>query len=159
MISASIRQAYDSLQQRERYFVSAGGVFILIAVIYWVLMPFTDRHNQLIDQQTTLQADLSWLHDQTAIVPRLVNSCSGRHLNAGSDTDIITKLVRRTQLRLDKITETGRGISLRVNGPDANRMIRLAHQISCEGFTVQTITINDSASGVYTAALEVQRVN
>jgi hypothetical protein len=60
------------------------------------------------------------------------------------------------------VNETGRGISLRVNGPDANRLMRLVHQISCEGFSVQSINISASAApgaAVYTGAMEVQRVN
>lgn len=158
----TIGQAYENLQPRERLFISAGGLFALAAVIYLALVPFAEKHSELIEQQSKLQADLKWLHDQGAIVPRLVNSCSVRELNAGRDTDVITKLVRRAQLRLDKVNETGRGISLRVNGPDANRLMRLVHQISCEGFSVQSINISASAAqgaAVYTGAMEVQRVN
>ena len=158
----TVGQAYESLQPRERLFISAGGLFALVTVIYLALVPFAEKHSELIEQHSKLQADLKWLHDQAAIVPRLVNSCSGRELNIGRDTDVITKLVRRAQLRLDKVTETGRGISLRVNGPDANRLMRLVHQISCEGFSVQSINISASAApgaAVYTGAMEVQRVN
>lgn len=158
----TIGQAYENLQPRERLFISAGGLFALVAVIYLTLAPFAEKHSELIEQQSKLQADLKWLHDQAAIVPRLANSCSGRELNVGRDTDVITKLVRRAQLRLDKVNETGRGISLRVNGPDANRLMRLVHQISCEGFSVQSINISASAAQgaeAYTGAMEVQRVN
>lgn len=158
----TIGQAYENLQPRERIFIGVGGLFALIAVIYLTLVPFAEKRSELIEQQSKLQADLKWLHDQAAIVPRLVNSCSGRELNVGRDTDVITKLVRRAQLRLDKVNETSRGISLRVNGPDANRLMRLVHQISCEGFSVQSINISASAApgaAVYTGAMEVQRAN
>ena len=158
----TVAQAFENLQPRERYFIGAGGLLVMTAVIYLALSPLADKHSQLVDQQSQLQADLEWLHDQAAIVPRLVNSCSGRELNVGRDTEVITKLVRRAQLRLDKVTETGRGISLRVNGPDANRLMRLVHQISCEGFSVQSIDISANAvqgAEAFSGAMEVQRVN
>lgn len=158
----TVAQAFENLQPRERYFIGAGGLLVLTVVIYLALSPLADKHSQLVDQQSQLQADLEWLHDQAAIVPRLVNSCSGRELNVGRDTEVITKLVRRAQLRLDKVTETGRGISLRVNGPDANRLMRLVHQISCEGFSVQSIDISANVvqgAEAFSGAMEVQRVN
>ncbi|MDG2501139.1 MAG: type II secretion system protein GspM [Porticoccaceae bacterium] len=158
----TVAQAFENLQLRERYFIGVGGLLVLTAVIYLSLSPLADKHTQLVDQQSQLQADLEWLHDQAAIVPRLVNSCSGRELNVGRDTEVITKLVRRAQLRLDKVTETGRGISLRVNGSDANRLMRLVHQISCEGFSVQSIDISANVvqgAEAFSGAMEVQRVN
>ena len=60
----TIGQAYENLQPRERLFISVGGLFALTAVIYLALVPFAEKHSELIEQQSKLQADLKWLHDQ-----------------------------------------------------------------------------------------------
>lgn len=170
MNSRDIQQAFGNLQPREKYFVSAGGVLVVMAAIYLAFLPLSEKHSQLADQHSRLQADLIWLQAQAATVPRLVNSCSGRELSAGMDIEVIRKLIRRSQLRLDKISETASGLSLRFNGADANRMMRLAHQISCEGFAVLSFEFRAEANdvqavgssalaGTYVGTMEVQPVN
>lgn len=160
-----LQQTYDGLQQRERYVLAAGGVLIIIAALYLAFMPLLDRHSEIEGQHRQLQANLTWLQDQAAIVPRLLNSCSGRELAAGKDKDIISTLVRRSQLRLVSITEAAKGISLNFNGTDANRMMRLAHQIGCEGFSIQRFEVSaagqagETRPSEFAGVMEVQRVN
>ncbi|MDB4076960.1 type II secretion system protein M [Porticoccaceae bacterium] len=171
MNSQTIQQAFRDLQPREKYFVSAGAVLVVIAAIYLAFLPLSEKHSQLADQHSRLQADLTWLQAQAATVPRLVNSCSGRELSAGMDRDVITRLLKRSQLRVDQVSETASGIALRFNGSDANRMVRLAHQITCEGFAVLSFEFSAKAkdskavgsssalADTYVGVMEVQRVN
>jgi len=171
MNSRTIQQAFENLQPREKYFVGAGAVLVVIAAIYLAFLPLSEKHSQLAGQHSKLQADLTWLQAQASTVPRLVNSCSGRGLSVGMDRDVITKLVKHSQLRVDNVSETASGIALRFNGSDANRMVRLAHQITCEGFAVlsfefsaktkdsKTVGSSSALAGNYVGMMEVQRVN
>ena len=70
-------------------------------------------------------------------------------------------MVRRSQLRLVNINENAERIYLRFNGPNANQMVRLAHQIGCEGFLLRSfeVSISDDQTGAYLGVMEVQRVN
>ena len=156
----TIQLAYNGLQPREKYFISVGALLLIVALLYLVLTPLVDRHNELENQRDQLQADINWLQKQAPVLPRLVNSCSGRALDSGSDKDTITTVVRRSQLRLVNISEDAEVISLRFNGTNANRITRLAHQIGCEGFLVQSFEVSAAADqAAYQGVMEVQRVN
>ena len=155
-----LRDSMGNLQPRERVFVSVGAALVVLAAIYVALLPQWQAHSALADQQARLQADILWLQDQRDVVLRLANGCSAS-ADARPDSERLTRLVRRNQLKLSKISETSRGYTLRFGGADANRMVRLAYQIACEGFVVQSFKIDQSiAEGeALSALMEVHSID
>ncbi len=156
----SLQATFSNLQDREKRFVLGGGVLILAGLIYLAVLPQWDRHSQLVQQQVDLQADMQWLQDQRAVLSRLVNSCSSKGATA-KGKDVLTRLVRRNQLRLDNLRATSDGFKMGFSGSDANRIVRLAHQVACEGYLVSGLEISKSTvdAGTLVADMEVQKVD
>jgi hypothetical protein len=168
-----LRDSMDSLQPRERVFVSVGAVLVVLAAIYVALLPQWQAHSALTVQQAQLQADVDWLQGQRDVVLRLANGCSAGAVSANSGSrgdsradsrqgsERLTRLVRRNQLKLAKISETSRGYNLRFGGADGNRMMRLAYQIACEGFVVQSFEITQSTveGEALSALMEVHSID
>lgn len=149
------------LQAREKLFVSVGAAVVLIALIYLALGPQLNRNTDLAGQQSDLQADLLWLQQQQSVVSRLTNSCSSSTASAQPAKDLLTRLIRRNQLRLQNLREVGDGMVLSFSASDANRIVRIAHQIACQGFTVGSmqVTASTAESNLWDATLEVSYVN
>ena len=57
--------------------------------------------------------------------------------------------------------EVGDGVVLSLTSSDANRVVRIAHQIACRGFVVDSIQVTGSATetNLWDATLEVSYVN
>lgn len=173
-IFIGISSWFATLQPREKVIVSAGAGILLLAAIYTMLLPGMERSSELQQRYQTLQADLQWLRDQSATVSRLGNSCVDKRISSASHSDVITRTVRRNQLKLLNLAEQGSmKYQLSIEGGNANRILQLAHQLACQGFTIQNLQIsaesgaeegsqepNSSASAGrnVTAQLEVQHV-
>lgn len=155
-----LQSAFSNLQEREKLFVLGGGLLILAGIIYLAILPQWDRHTQLVEQKNDLQADMQWLQDQRAVLIRLVNSCSSSSAS-GNGQEVLTRLVRRNQLRLDSLRATGSGFRVGLSGSDANRIVRLAHQIACEGYAVSYLEVSKPTedTGTLVANMEVQKVD
>ena len=158
---ANLQEKFNGLQEREKLVVSAGATVVLLALIYMVLSPQLDRHRDLTQQQADLQADMMWLQDQRAVVSQLTNSCSQTDTSTDSATEVLTRLIRRNQLRLQNLREVSGGFELRVFSSDANRIVRLAHQIACEGFVVDgmEVSLSSTERNQWDASMEVRHVN
>ena len=157
----NLQDKFADLQERERLFVCAGAALLLMALLYITLLPQLDRNSDLAGQQKQLQADMLWLQQQQAVVSRLTNSCSASRASAEPAKDLLTRLIRRNQLRLKNLHEVGDGVVLSLTSSDANRVVRIAHQIACRGFVVDSIQVTGSATetNLWDATLEVSYVN
>ncbi len=136
-----LQDGFADLQPRERLFVSAGALLILSAMLYLALLPQWQEYDELSAQQSQLQSDLQWLHEQREVVARLSNSCPLSVRSKGSRTKMLTRLLRRNQLKLIDMREAGNAISLSFTGTDANEMLQLAYEIACDGFVVNSFEI------------------
>jgi hypothetical protein len=78
----------------------------------------------------------------------------------GTPRKILARLVRRNQLKLDSIEEASGSFSLEFSGSDANSIVRVVHEIACDGYLVQSLQIIKSADDakLLIANLEVQLV-
>jgi hypothetical protein len=74
---------------------------------------------------------------------------------------VLTRLIRRNQLRLKNLREVGDGMVLSFTSSDANRVVRIAHQIACQGFVVDSMQVSGSATetNLWDATMEVSYVN
>jgi type II secretory pathway component PulM len=136
-----LQDVFALLQPREQLFGSAGAIVIVAAMLYLTLLPQWSKYNDLAAQQSQLQSDLQWLHQQREVVARLSNSCPLSALSKGSKTKTLTRLLRRNQLRLIDTRETSSAISFSFTGTDANKIMRLAHEIACDGFVIERFEI------------------
>lgn len=157
----NMQDKFASLQQREKLFICVGAAAVLAALLFTLLVPQLDRNSDLARQQTELQADRLWLQQQQAVVSRLTNSCSSSKLSAQPVKDVLTRLIRRNQLRLKNLREVGDGMVLSFTSSDANRVVRIAHQIACQGFVVDSMQVSGSATetNLWDATMEVSYVN
>ena len=165
---------FAALQPREKVIVSAGAAIVLLAAIYTMLLPGMEKSAELQQRYQTLQADLQWLRDQSATASRLGNSCVEKRISRASHSDVITRTVRRNQLKLLNLSEQGSmKYQLSIEGANANRILQLAHQLACQGLTIRNLQITAesdaeesgretnspaSARKNITAQLEVQHV-
>jgi len=158
---ARVQDKFASLQQREKLFVCGGAAAVLLALLYTALIPQLDRNTDLAHQQKQLQADILWLQQQQAVVSRLTNSCSSSTASVESARDLLTKLIRRNQLRLKNLREVGDDLVLSFSSSDDNRTVRIAHQIACQGFVVDSIQVTEGANqpNLWDVSMEVSYVN
>ena len=145
----------NGLQSRERQLLLMGLVLFFFTTIYVVLAPLMTKHDQLVGQSNQLKSDLQWLQQQSLVVSRLANGCGNREVQQDSGRDNLTKLVRRNQLRLSQIRDLNNGFELRFSGADANRILRLSHQVACAGFNVQSLKIERSSHELFEGSMEV----
>ena len=136
-----LQDAFADLQPRERLFVNVAAILIVAAMLYLILLPQWEKYNELSAQQSQLHSDLQWLHQQRDLIARLGNSCPLSVVSKGSKTKRLTRLLRRNQLKLIDMREANNAISLSFTGTDANEMVRLAHEIACDGFVVESFEI------------------
>ena len=157
---ATMQDSLSRLQPREKLFLSAGIIVVAVALTYLTVLPFWDKHNLLSAQHSQLQADLQWLHQQREVVSRLSNNCSVKLVSDGAPRKILPRLVRRNQLKLDSIQQASDSFSLEFSGSDANSIVRVAHEIACDGYLVKSLKITKSADDakLLIANLEVQLV-
>ncbi|MFT4652147.1 MAG: type II secretory pathway component PulM [Porticoccaceae bacterium] len=151
----SLRGRLNGLQPRERQLLLMGLVLLFFTAIYVALTPITTKHNQLISQSNRLESDLQWLQQQSAVVSRLANGCGNQGVQQDSGQDSLTKLVRRNQLRLSQIRDLNNGFELRFSGADANRILRLTHQVACSGFNVQSLKVERTSLEILEGSMEV----
>jgi type II secretory pathway component PulM len=148
-------------QPRERVILSAGAVFVFIALVYLALLPSIERSTELQERHQILQADLQWLGEQSASISRLSNSCVDKTIKTGAAIDVINRLIRRNQIKLSNIAERAQGkYVLNLETANANRLLQLAHQLACQGLTTNTLDISRSESNesTYVVRMEVQHV-
>ncbi|MGB2259626.1 MAG: type II secretion system protein GspM [Porticoccaceae bacterium] len=155
-----LQDGFADLQPREQLFVSVGAISIVAAMLYLSLLPQWEKYNQLSAQQSQLQSDLQWLHQQRQVVARLSNSCPLSVVSNGSKTKMLNRLLRRNQLKLIDMREASSTIGFSFTGTDANEMLRLAHEIACDGLVVESFEIVKSPedSNRLAAMMEVSSV-
>ena len=157
---ATMQDSWSQLQPREKLFLRAGVIVSVAALVYLTVLPLWDKHSTLSAQHSQLQADLQWLHQQREVVSRLSNNCSVKLVSDGAPRKILPRLVRRNQLKLDSIQQASDSFSLEFSGSDANSIVRVVHEIACDGYLVQSLQIIKSADDakLLIANLEVQLV-
>ena len=158
---ATITDFFDGLQAREKLFVVIGAVAVIIILTVQFLFPMWDNYDQLSAQKNSLESDYNWLQEQRDSVVRLANNCPLFREQTGTDKSILTQLIRRNQLQVKTVNETSKGFSIAIAGGESNRFLKLAHQIACRGFTVNSIAISTEADNLAAleATMEVSRAN
>ena len=153
---------FADLQPRERLIISLGGAVLIVAAIYMALLPAMEKNAELESRYQTLADDMQWLREQSQVVSRLKNSCSGQALQSGKPKDIISRTARRNQMKvLGMLQDDPATYSLTVSGSTPNRILLLVHQLGCQGLALETLSITpaDDEKLGYIADIEVGYVD
>jgi type II secretory pathway component PulM len=153
---------FADLQPRERLIMAVGAGLLILAAIYMSLLPAMQKNIELEQRHKSLSADIQWLREQGQVVSRLNSSCAGKTIQNGKKQEVITRIVRRNQLKLLGFEQKDSSLlSFTVSGSSPNRILQLIHQLTCQGLTLEALDINSSAGAkvIYVAAIEVINVD
>ena len=153
---------FADLQPRERLIITLGGAVLVVSAVYVALLPSMEKNAELESRYETLAVDMQWLREQSQVVSRLKNSCSGQTLQTGKIKEAINRIARRNQLKvLDLLQEDTAAFSLTVSGMRPNSMLQLVHQLACQGLALKTFNISaaDDEKVGYIADIEVGYVD
>lgn len=153
---------FADLQSRERVLIGIGGALIVVAGIYMALLPAMQKNVELEERYQVLSIDIQWLREQSDVVGRLNNSCSNQVVENGKERDVITRMVRRNQLKLINLDENQTdGYLMVVSGVSANRVLQLTYQLACQGLALSMLDIEstDKLGEGYRATIEVKHVD
>ena len=150
-----LRSTFDGLESREKQLASGGVIILIVTAVFALISPMMAKHSELSEQAEQLNADLQWLEQQREVVVRLKNGCASRDIDRSSDRDKLTKLVRRSQLRFNSLQNNNGTQRLVFSGSDANRVMHLAHQVACAGYTVKALDVTRSSVTELKGSMEV----
>lgn len=153
---------FADLQPRERLIIAIGAVLVIVAAIYMSLLPAMQKNVELEQRHKTLSADIQWLREQSELVSSLNSNCSGKAFQSDDKKEVITRIVRRTQLKLLALKQEDSPLySLTVSGNSSNRVLQLIHKLTCQGLSLETLEVISSAEAKvgYIANIEVTNVD
>jgi type II secretory pathway component PulM len=160
-MSNNLGSWFSGLQPRERLIIKVGAGLLAIAAIYMALLPAMQKNTELEQRYKRLSEDIQWLREQSEVVRRLNSNCAGQAIQSGKKKDVITRIVRRNQLKLLGFEQGDTSsYSLSVSGPSPNRLLLLIHQLTCQGLSLDTLAVRSSAGAkaAYAADIEVSYV-
>jgi type II secretory pathway component PulM len=160
-IANNLANWFSGLQPRERLIIKIGAGLLAVAAIYMALLPAMQKNTDLEQRYKRLNADMQWLREQVEVVDRLGSNCAGQAIQSGKKKDVITRIVRRNQLKLLGLQQGDTSsYSLSVSGPSPNRLLQLVYQLTCQGLMLNALDVRSSAGAkaTYAADLEVSYV-
>ena len=158
----SLSEWFAYLQPRERLIITVGSVVLIVAAIYMALLPAMQKNAELEQRYKSLSEDMQWLREQSQVVSRLNTSCAGKAIQTGKKKDLITRLVRRNQLKLLGLEQRDSiFFSFSISGSSPNQILRLIHLLTCQGLVLGSLDVNPVVGDkvVYAAEVEVKNVN
>lgn len=153
---------FADLQPRERLIMAVGAGLLILAAIYMSLLPAMQKNVELEQRHKSLSADMQWLREQSQMVSSLDNSCAGKAIQNGKKKEVITRIVRRNQLKLLGFEQKDSSFfSFTLSGSSPNRILQLNHQLTCQGLALKALDIRSSAGTkvIYVADIEVINVD
>ena len=153
---------FADLQPRERLIMTVGAALLIVAAIYMLLLPAMQKNAELEQRYISLSDDIQWLQEQSKVVSSLNNDCTGQTIQSGSKKEVMTKIVRRNQLKLLGLDKVDSNVfALSASGSSPNRMLQFIHQLACQGLALQTLDLRSFTDGkvAYTIDLEVSYVD
>ncbi len=149
-------------QPRERLIVTLGAALLVVAAIYMALLPAMQKNAELEQRHKSLSQDFQWLRDQSAVVSSLDSSCAGQVIQSGKKKEVISRIVRRNQLKLLVLDQDDLSFfSFTVSGATPNRILQVIHQLTCQGLALESLDVrlSDDAKVGYVADIEVINVD
>lgn len=153
---------FADLQPRERLVITLGGGLLVAAALYLALLPAMEKNAELNAHYSALVSDMAWLREQSQLISRMKNSCPGRTLQAGETDEVISRIVRRNQMKVLGLLEKSPELfSLSVSGISPNRILQLVHQLACQGLVLKDLKISPAtgANIGFIGIVEVSNVN
>jgi type II secretory pathway component PulM len=155
----SLSEWFADLQPRERLIITVGSVVLIIAAIYMALLPAMQKNAELEQRYKSLSEDMQWLREQSQVVSRLNTSCAGKAIQTGKKKELITRLVRRNQLKLLGFEQSDSTFSFSVSGSSPNQILRLIQLVTCEGMALESLNVNPVAGEKIAYAADIEVIN
>lgn len=155
----SLSEWFADLQPRERLIITVGSVVLMIAAIYMALLPAMQKNAELEQRYKSLSEDMLWLREQSQVVSRLNTSCAGKAIQTGKKKELITRLVRRNQLKLLGFEQSDSTFSFSVSGSSPNQILRLIQLVTCEGMALESLNVNPVAGEKIAYAADIEVIN
>lgn len=156
----SLSEWFADLQPRERLIITVGSVVLIIAAIYMALLPAMQKNAELEQRYKSLSEDMQWLREQSQVVSRLNTSCAGKAIQTGKKKELITRLVRRNQLKLLGFEQKDSiFFSFSVSGSSPNQILRLIQLVTCEGMALESLNVNPVAGEKIAYAADIEVIN
>ena len=153
---------FADLQPREKLIITLGAALLVAAALYIALLPQMEKNAELKARYSTLYSDMDWLREQSQLISRMKNSCPGRTLQTGKTDEVISRIVRRNQMKILGLFEKSpQEFSLSVSGISPNRILQLVHQLACQGLILKDLKISPVTGGKigFNGIVEVSNVN
>jgi len=151
---------FAGLLPRERLIMAVGAGLLIVAAIYMSLLPAMQKNLELEQRHKSLSADIQWLREQSQVVGRLDSSCAGNTIQNGKKIDVITRIVRRNQLKLLGFEQKDSPLlSFSVSGSSPNRILQLIHQLTCQGLALEALDISSSGAAKVTYSADIEVIN
>lgn len=151
---------FADLQPRERLIITVGAALLIIAAIYMSLLPAMQKNAELDKRHASLSEDMQWLREQSEVVGRLNGNCAGQEIQTGKKKEVITRIVRRNQLKLLGFEEDDSSYySISVSSSNPNRLLQLIYQLSCQGLSVQSLDVRASADSTVSYSADIEVIN
>lgn len=151
---------FADLQPRERVIITVGAALLIVAAIYMALLPAMQKNTELEQRHQSLNEDLEWLREQSKVVSSLSSGCAGQTVQDGKKNEVITRIVRKNQLKLLGLEQYDSSYySLSVSGTSPNRMLKLIHQLTCQGLALDTLDVRSSAGVKVSYAADIEVIN
>ena len=132
---------FKRLKSRDkRALITGCGLLAAIAL----LMSLESRWQSHVDMNREISArktDLKWISQQMPIVASLQTSCNRKAQDGIAQRALLTMLIRRNQLQLDRVDFGERSIELTVSSGNSNDILRLVEQLACEGLILTELDI------------------
>ena len=161
----ALKQWFTSLQPRERWMVLAGGIMVLIAVIYSVLTPFYRSITAQSARLDAKRADLAWMVDNAGNLQAL-NASQPLPLAGGPGNESLIVLVDRTAREVGLGSNvTGQtpagpnGIRVRLEGAAFDSLALWLNSLTV-GYNIKISSANVNRSGqpgLVNASIELTR--
>ncbi|MDG0968864.1 MAG: type II secretion system protein GspM [Porticoccaceae bacterium] len=143
---AALQTKWALLQPREQQLLIIGVWLLLATFVFVMISPMFEKRAELNLRIGKVNQDIFWVKEQREIIERLANSCPTISVKADSERDLLTKLARRNQLRLELISDYNKGLLLEFSGSDSNRVMHLAYQIACSGYQIKSLDVDVSVT-------------
>ncbi len=134
-------KSYGRLQPREKSALIVGAGVVLLMSIVVVLEPQWQSYKNMQADLSTRKMDLEWFRNQVPVINNLRNNCSFRIEKSMTTSDVLTLLIRRHQLKLERLNFDEELVSLTVTSNNANDILRVLEQIACEKFVLTQLNI------------------
>ncbi len=132
---------FKRLELRDKRALIIGCGVLAATALLMLLESLWQSHVNMNREISDRKTDLEWIGQQVPIVTSLQTSCNRKAQDRMAQRALLTMLIRRNQLQLDRVDFGERSIELTVSSGNSNDILRLVEQLACEGLILTELDI------------------